>query len=121
MDGRLSRGRHAAVASLSPLLFLRGLGAPLARLGKADRDRLLPALDLPAGAAASERAGFTLLHRALDLLGGALRILPLLHFPGHVVLHFASAVTHGPGGGTRCRAKSSFPMEIDEPIEDCTR
>src|SRR5437588_12420813 len=67
MDGGLPCGGHAAVASLSPLLFPRDLGAPLARLGKADRDRLLPALDLPAGAAASERAGFALLHRALDL------------------------------------------------------
>src|SRR5437879_9583055 len=47
-------------------LLLRHPGAALARLGQADRNRLLAALDLPAGAAALQRAGLALLHGAAD-------------------------------------------------------
>src|SRR5450759_4776071 len=63
---------------LRRLLFLRGLLRHLLafrpRLGKADRDRLLAALDLAAGAAALQRTGLALLHRAPDLGGCLFRI-----------------------------------------------
>jgi len=47
--------------------LLRHLGAFTPRLGQPDRDRLLAACDLAAGAAALQRAGVALFHRALDL------------------------------------------------------
>jgi hypothetical protein len=52
---------------------------PLPGLRKADRDRLLAAGDLLAGAAAAKRAAFALVHRALHFL---LRLLAVL--AGHV-------------------------------------
>src|SRR5712671_5149695 len=56
-----------------PLLgcLLRHLLAFGPRLGKSDRDRLLAALDRPAGAAALQGACLALLHRAFDV-GGSL-------------------------------------------------
>src|ERR1700752_2789393 len=56
---------------LRRLPFLRGLLRHLlafrSRLGKADGDRLLAALDLLAGPAALQSSGLALLHRASDL------------------------------------------------------
>src|SRR6185295_11755914 len=66
--------------------LLRHPRAALARLGQADRDRLLAAPDLPAGAAAAQRAGLALLHRAADLLGRTLRVFSLRRLSCHVVL-----------------------------------
>src|SRR5438552_1378952 len=83
MDGGLSCRGDAPRRGLG-FLFLRDLGALLARLGKSDSDRLLAALDLLARASAAKRARFLLLHRALDLLGGALGIFPLLRFLRHL-------------------------------------
>src|ERR1700731_654624 len=54
------------------LRYLRSHGP---RLGQADSNGLLAALDLAAGAAALQRAGLALLHRAADLGGGLLGIL----------------------------------------------
>src|SRR5262249_36270390 len=59
-------------------LLLRHFLAFAARLGKADRDRLLAARHLPATASALERAAFTLVHGAFHLLRRAFRI-----FAGH--------------------------------------
>jgi hypothetical protein len=64
-------GGHAATGPLKPFLFLRHLGASLARLGKADCDRLFSALAFLAGTAALECAGLAFLHRALNRLGSA--------------------------------------------------
>src|ERR1043166_3800601 len=50
----------------------------LARFRQADRDRLLLARHFLPAASALERSPFALVHRALHLLGSALRI-----FPGH--------------------------------------
>src|SRR5882724_6109021 len=60
--------------------FLRGLLRDFLafrpRLGKANRDRLLPARDFLAGAAALQSAGLAFLHRAPDFGGCLFRILP---------------------------------------------
>jgi Ku protein len=55
-------------------LLLRHLLSRFSCLRKTDRDRLLAALDLLARAAALQRAGLALLHRALDLGGRAFGI-----------------------------------------------
>src|SRR5207253_398395 len=57
----------------------RHLGAGLARLGQADRDRLLAALHRLAGAAALQRAVLALVHRAFHL---ALRFLSITGHEG---------------------------------------
>jgi hypothetical protein len=72
--GGLPGGRRATIRWLG-FLFLRDLGTLLARLGKPNRDRLFAALHLLARAAAFERGGLSLLHRPLDFLGRAFRIL----------------------------------------------
>jgi len=59
------------LALLGRFAFLRDLLAFRPRLGQPNRDRLLAALDLAAGATAFQRAGLALLHRAPDL-GGSL-------------------------------------------------
>src|SRR5665213_311654 len=68
------------LALLRGLLFLRSLLRDFLAfgpcLGQADGDGLLAALDLLAGAAALQRPGLALLHHALDVGGGLLRILP---------------------------------------------
>src|SRR5258708_26114342 len=60
-------------------LLPRHLGARLARLGEADRDRLLAALHRLAGAAALQRAVLALVHRAFHL---ALRFLSITGHEG---------------------------------------
>src|SRR5579871_2453803 len=54
--------------------LLRHLLSRRPRLGQADRDRLLAALDLAAGPAASQGTGLALLHRPLDRGAGLLGI-----------------------------------------------
>src|ERR1700741_795512 len=85
MDDGVPGSGYAPAFALGSLL-LRHFGAALARFGQADRDRLLAALDLLAGAAAAQRAGLALLHRAAHLLRRAFPIFSLLRLPGHVVL-----------------------------------
>src|SRR5437016_11318048 len=77
-------GGGLAPACALGFLFLRHPRAPLARLGQADGDRLLAALDLPAGAAAAQRAGLALLHGAAHFLGRALGVFSLLRLLRHV-------------------------------------
>src|SRR5262245_10773386 len=79
MDGGLPGDGRAKTFRLGfPFLFLRYPGAALACLGEPDRDSLLAAFHLLAGAAAAQRAGLALLHRAADFLASAFRVFPLL-------------------------------------------
>src|SRR5262245_3020914 len=87
------RTRRTQPRRARSFFLLRHLGAARACLGKPDRDRLLAALHLLAGAAAAQRARVSLLHRPLDLLGGPLAVFSLLRLLGHRFLQNKKAGT----------------------------
>ncbi len=90
-------------------LLLRDFLSLFSRFGKPDRDRLLAALDLLAGAAALQGARLALLHRALDLGGRAFGI-----FSCH-------EVSPGCDGKIICTAEESSIMRSIVPRRSAAR